>query len=120
MKADISDLGPKIPTSTFREKVAAYYRHLKVLPASADFLAHHYMTALTRQHEPNLDVGPILVGCEEFGEEPSPRTIIESYEKWTAPDITTDELARVVEDAAARFFEEIARKVDIPLSTVWR
>lgn len=106
MKASINDLGPGISTSTFREKVAAYYRNLKVLPASADFLAHHYMSALTRQ--PDFDAGPVLVGCEEFGAEPSPKTIIEDYAKRTFPDITASDLSMVFELAHADMLEEIS------------
>jgi hypothetical protein len=92
---------------TFRYKVFLYYRDAKVLPASADLLAKHYLSAMFRAKKFDPDSGPTLSGCEEFEPEASPREIIRTFCRMHHPEIRGRELAELTDAMLALAEQEI-------------
>ncbi|MCS4088890.1 hypothetical protein [Rhizobium sp. BK176] len=95
-------------TATFRDKVFSFYMKTKILPCSADLIATHYVSAMLRQGF-NADRGPVLPGCDRFGNEASPRDIIQAHARARLPNANQRELLAIVDDGITAAAQEISK-----------
>lgn len=83
--------------ATFFDKVFLHYCETKVSLASAKLLATNYMSALYRMGLLDPEKGPTLPGCNRFGPEASPKSILEAYLLDRHPDLDDAEFSSQLE-----------------------
>nr|WP_250807084.1 hypothetical protein [Neorhizobium tomejilense] len=103
-----------VAPTPFREKIINYYQQTGVLPESATLIAAYYLAAFHRMGYPDMDVGPVLPGCADFGPEPSPRAIIEDHARRVRAANKTFPLDYLIEQGIAGARSDIlSQAVDI-------